>query len=117
MTHERPDPWSRPSGEVLGWRLGGWTTAALLVGLVSLGLPWDDSGAPGYLTTVRVPVVAAGVAVILGWRARSRSLVRVGMACGVVALLLAHLVGGGALAMGIALVALELGLRRASFPT
>jgi hypothetical protein len=93
-------------------RLDGWVTAALLVGLVSLGLPWGTFGAPGYQTIVRVPVIAAGVAVYIGWRLRSRSLLRVGMALAVVALLLARLVGGGAIALLIALVLLELGVRR-----
>jgi hypothetical protein len=84
----------------------------LLVGLVSLGLPWGTFGTPGYQTTVRVPVVAAGVLVSLGWRAGSRFLIRVGMVLAVVALLLAQLVGGGALTLLLALVLLELGLRR-----
>ena len=98
-------------------RLGGWVTGALLVGLVSLGLPWGDFGTPGYMTVVRVPVVAAGLAVFLGWRMRSRGLVRVGMAFAVVALMLAHLVGSGAIALAIALVLLELGIRRTPWPT
>jgi hypothetical protein len=95
-----------------GEPLGGWVTGALLVGLVSLGLPWGEGGSPGYMTIVRVPVIAAGVAVLLGWRMRSRSLVRAGMVFAVVALLLAHLVGGGAIALALGLVILELGIRR-----
>jgi hypothetical protein len=105
---------SRPTTAVPAERVGGWATAALLVGLVSLGLPWGASGAPGYETVVRVPVVAAGLAVSVGCRTCSRSLVRVGMAFAVVAVMLAHLVGGGAIALVIALVILELGLRRTS---
>lgn len=108
---------SRPQPPIVlaGERLSGWVTAALLVGMVSLGLPWGGYGAPGYLTIVRVPVVAAGLVVFLGWRRRSRPLVRVGMAFGVVAVMLAHLVGSGAIALAIALVVLELGLRRTSW--
>jgi hypothetical protein len=96
-------------------RLDGWACGALLVGLASLGLPWGTFGTPGYQTTVRVPVVAAGVVVYLGWRRRSRALVRVGMALATFALLLAHLVGGGAITLLIALVLLEIGLRRTSW--
>jgi hypothetical protein len=105
---------TRPAGppRVGEARLGGWATGALLVGLISLGLPWGTFGEPGYQTVVRVPVIAAGAAVYLGWRMRSRTLVRVGTALAVVALLLAHLVGGGAITLLIALVLLELGLRR-----
>jgi hypothetical protein len=92
--------------------LEGRVTGALLVGLASLGLPWGAAGAPGYTTEVRVPVVVAGLLVHYGWRRRSRRLVRVGMVSAVVALMLAHLVGGGAIALAIALVLLELALRR-----
>lgn len=92
--------------------LGGWVTASLLIGLASLGLPWGQLGAAGYTTSVRVPVILAGVAVIVGWRMRSRLLVRLGMALAVVAVLLASLVGGGPIALVLALVVLELGLRR-----
>jgi hypothetical protein len=95
-----------------GEPLGGWATGALLVGLVSLGLPWGEVGAPGYMTIVRVPVIAAGIAVFLGWRMRSRGIVRVGMASAVVAVMLAQLVGSGAIALALALVLLELGIRR-----
>jgi hypothetical protein len=102
---------------VAGEPLGGWVTGALLVGLVSLGLPWGELGAPGYTTIVRVPVVAAGIAVFLGWRRRSRALVRVGTAFAVVALMLAHLVGSGAIALAIAVLLLELGIRRTPWPS
>lgn len=95
-----------------GEPLNGWATGALLVGLVALGLPWGDGGAPGYTTVVRVPVIAAGLVVFLGWRLRSRPLVRVGMVLASIALVLVHLVGSGAIALAIALVLLELGIRR-----
>jgi hypothetical protein len=98
-----------------GEPLGGWATGALLVGLVSLGLPWGEVGAPGYMTIVRVPVIAAGLAVFLGWRTRSRGVVRVGMAFAVFGLMEAHLVGGGAIALALGLVLLELGIRRTSW--
>lgn len=86
-----------------------------MVGVVSLGLPWGDVGTAGYTTIARVPVVAAGVIVLLGWRTASQPLVQVGEALGVVALMLAHLVGSGPLALAIALVLLEAGVRRAGW--
>jgi hypothetical protein len=117
VTDQASSAAQRPPVLVAGAALGGWVTGALLVGLVSLGLPWGEVGAPGYMTIVRVPVVAAGLAVFLGWRMRSRGLVRVGMAFAIVALMLAHLVGSGAITLAIALVLLELGIRRTPWPS
>lgn len=85
----------------------GWLAAAVLVGLTSLGLAWGPLGEPGYLTTSRVPVMAAGVVVVLGWRHGSRRLVRVGAALGLAAVVLAGFHGGGALLMLLALLALR----------
>lgn len=112
---ESASPSAARSGAADRERRTGWATGALLVGLVSLGLPWGTVGAPGYLTVVRVPVIAAGAVVYVGWRLRSLPLVRVGMVFAVVALMLAHLVGSGAIALAIALVLLELGLRRTAW--
>jgi len=87
--------------------LSGRVTAVLLVGLTSLGLPWGALGQPGYVTAARVPVAAAGVLVILGWRHRSRRLVRVGAAFGLAAVVLAGFQGGGPLVMLLALLLLK----------
>lgn len=92
--------------------LGGRGWAALLVGLASLGLPWGPLGQPGYVTASRVPVALAGVLVVLGWRRGSRQLVRVGSALGLAAVVLAGFQGGGALALLLALLLLEVPLRR-----
>lgn len=106
----------QPAGQGRGWRdtqaLSGWAAAALLLGIVSLGLPWGAFGAPGYLTTVRVPVVAAGIVILLGWRRRSLPLVRIGEASAVLALMLARGTGGGPLTLVVAVVLLEVGVRR-----
>ena len=99
-------PSSRPPRRLPGLVLG-----ALLVGVVSLGLPWGDLGQPGYAGVVRVPVIVAGLAVLLGWRWGSRRLVRVGTAFGLAAVALSHLAGSGPLAFAFAMVLLELALR------
>lgn len=92
--------------------IGGWLTAALLVGLISLGLPWGPLGSPGYTTVARVPVVAAGVVVVVAARLRSDRLVWVAMAFGVLAIMLGRLSGSGPLALALALLLLYGGVRR-----
>jgi hypothetical protein len=87
--------------------IGGWGAAALLVGLVSLGLPWGTTGAPGYEGPARVLVVAAGGVAVLGLRRDSTALVRLAWSLAIGAIVVGGPGGGGPVALVVALFLLH----------
>jgi len=103
--------------------LDGWAAAALLLAVLSMGLPWaggiQGSGGAvlvGYQSPARVFVAAALVLVTLGWRRGSRALAWAGFAMGMASVAIdGSQLRSGALVMLIALGCLATAIRRADF--
>lgn len=98
-------------------RAESWLLAAFALGVVSLGLSWAPTLAPGYEEQVRVPVLAAGLLVALGWRRQSRVLLRLGVVSAVAALAIGGRDGAGPPVFLLALSALWLAVRARPEPS
>jgi hypothetical protein len=105
-------------------RLDGLGVTALLLAVLSIGLPWavgaQASGGAvvvGYQSPARVLIAAALVLVALGWRHGSRPLAWIGFAVGMASVAIdGSQLRSGALVMLIALGCLATAIRRAPFP-
>jgi hypothetical protein len=104
-------------------RLDGLALAALLLAVVSTGLPWavDGQGSGGavvvgHQSPARVLVAAAVGLVALGWRRGSRPLAWAGFAMGMASVAIdGSQLRSGALVMLVALGCLATAIRRADF--
>lgn len=104
-------------------RIDGLAVAALLLALVSTGLPWtvgvQGSGSAvvvGYQTPARVLIAAALVLVAVGWRQGSRPLAWAGFAVGMASVAIdGSQLRSGAVVMLIALGCLATAIRRSHF--
>jgi peptidoglycan/LPS O-acetylase OafA/YrhL len=85
---------------------------AVALGLVALGLPWGTVGSPGYTQDARVPVIAAGVALLLGWRRGSRPWMRLATVLGIVGFAVSGQGGGGPVVLLLALASVEVVIHR-----
>jgi len=106
------------------WGLDRWPAAALLLAVLSMGLPWaggiQGSGGAvmvGEQSPARAFVAAALVLVTLGWRRGSRPLAWAGFAVGLASVAIdGSQLRSGALVMLIASGCLATAIRRADFP-
>jgi hypothetical protein len=105
-------------------RLDGLAVTALVLAVLSIGLPWavgvQASGGAvvvGYESPARVLIAAALVLVVLGWRHGSRPLAWAGFALGIASVAIdGSQLRSGALVMLIAMGCLATAIRRAPFP-